>query len=108
MTKQDHIELRETIESTLKGWHNDIVLREVITNKSLDNIDKHLEKLNGKISAHEQFINVNKANIETIPLIRDSIVSGKAVRNAIIIGITSAGTLFSIFFILWKLIIEKI
>lgn len=54
MNKQDRTEVREMIENTLGGWHSDTVLREVTTNKALDNIDKHLGALNGKVLQHSK------------------------------------------------------
>ena len=113
MTATDRTEVRQMIESTLKGWHSETVLREITTNKSLDNIDKHLASLNGKVAEHEKIINVNLPHTVTncvqadaIKEIRDNMITGRAVRNAIIIGIASSGTLFSILFIVYKTLVE--
>lgn len=115
MNQQDRSEVREMIATTLEGWHTETVIREITTNKSLDNIDKHLENLNGKVASHEKIINVNLphtsahcAQTATIQKIHDNMITSKAVRNAIIIGIASTGTLISIAFILYKVFIEQL
>ena len=54
MNSIDRSEIREMITGVLSGWHSDTVLREVTTNKALDNIEKHLGALNGKVLQHSK------------------------------------------------------
>ena len=56
MTQKDRSETREMIQVTLAGWHDSTVEREKLIYLSLNNIDSHLEKLNGKVSSHEKII----------------------------------------------------
>lgn len=44
------------IQSTLAGWHESTVEREKLIYVSLNNIDLHLDRLNGKVAAHEETI----------------------------------------------------
>ena len=71
MTQKDRTEVRDMIEGTLKGWHSDTVLREVTTNKALDNIEKHLSQLNGNVARHTKQIEdlrlADQAHIITCP-----------------------------------------
>lgn len=114
MTLTDRNEVREMIVATLGGWHSETVIREVTTNKALDKIEKHLEQLNGKVAAHEKTLNQNIphtidkcAQSGAIQEIRDSMITGRAVARAIIIGISSTGALASILFILFEMFIKK-
>ena len=114
MTLTDRNEVREMIVATLGGWHSETVIREVTTNKALDKIEKHLEQLNSKVATHEKILNQNIPHTidkcvqsSAIQEIRDSMITGKAITRAIIIGISSTGALASIFFILFKIFIEK-
>jgi len=59
MGPEERSEVREMIQSTLSGWHEATVQREKLINISLNSIDAHLEKLNGKVSEHEKIINQN-------------------------------------------------
>ena len=56
MDANESTEVRAIIHDILSGWHGETVLREVTTNKSLDNIDKHLTQLNSKVAIHEKEI----------------------------------------------------
>ena len=56
MTKEDRTEVRDMIKTTLEGWYKSTEQRETMILKSLDRIDNHLEKLNGKVSEHEKTI----------------------------------------------------
>ena len=56
MTPQDRTEVREMLVSILQGWHSDTVIRETNTEKALNKIETHLEKLNGKVYEHEKLI----------------------------------------------------
>jgi hypothetical protein len=114
MTKQDRSEVREMIHDILSGWQAATIAREDVTNEALKNINDHLGRINGSVGRHEQKINdnlphtiANCAQKTTIEEIRDNMISGKAVRNAIILSIGATGTLFSVLFILYKLLIEK-
>jgi len=114
MTQKDRTEIREMIHGILSGWEAATVAREEVTNVALKNIGEHLGRLNGSVAKHEEKINgnlphtvANCAQKETIQEIRDNMISGKAVRNAIVISIGATGTLFSILFALYKLLIEK-
>jgi hypothetical protein len=101
MTQDEKI--KEVIRGVLADWHHDTVLREISTNKALDNIEKQLEILNGKVIAHEKTININLphnishcAQTDTIQKIRDSMISRKAVIGSIIVAIPLAGVIFGI------------
>jgi hypothetical protein len=114
MTAKDRSEIREMIHGILSGWEAATVAREEVTNVSLKGIEDHLGRINGTVGKHEKTINdnlphtiANCAQKDTIQEIRDSMISAKAVRNAIVLSITATGTLFSILFILYKLLIEK-
>lgn len=56
MTKDERSEVRDMITVTLSGWHETTVEREKLIYASLNNIDSHLDKLNGKVAAHEETI----------------------------------------------------
>ena len=103
MTQKDRTEVREMITTTLSGFHSDTVLREITTNKSLDKIEKHLEKLNDKVAKHEETILKNLPHTiahcnqkKVIQEIRDNMISRKAVIAAILIAIPLAGTIFGV------------
>jgi len=59
MNTQERTEVREMIKSTLEGWNEATATREKLINISLNSIDAHLAKLNGKVSEHEKIINQN-------------------------------------------------
>lgn len=69
-----HDAIERIITETLKGWHSETVLREVITNKSLEkiethqaNIELHLKQLNGNIIKHTEAITaLEKADIRHV------------------------------------------
>jgi len=69
-----HDAIERIITETLKGWHSETVLREVITNKSLElieihqaNIESHLKQLNGSIAKHtEAIVALEKADIRHV------------------------------------------
>jgi hypothetical protein len=84
MTQKDRSEVREMIQGVLSGWHDSTVEREKLIYLSLNNIDSHLEKLNGKVSAHERTILENLPHsiahcpqTGTIKEIRDAIIQEK-------------------------------
>jgi hypothetical protein len=89
MEVQERSEVREMIHGILDGWHEASVAREKLIYVSLNNIDSHLEKLNGKVAAHEKTILENLPHsinhcpqTKTIDEIKDAITGAKAVRVA--------------------------
>ena len=111
MTQQDRTEVREMIHGILSGWEASTVAREDLIHFSLKNIDNHLGKINGKVQEHEKIINtnlphsiVNCPQDETIKEIRDNMVSGKAVRNAIMWSVGASCSLVTLIFIAIKLV----
>ena len=56
MDKDERSEVREMITTTLSAWHDSTVEREKLIYASLNNIDSHLDKLNGKVASHEKTI----------------------------------------------------
>jgi hypothetical protein len=88
MDTQDRTEVREMIHATLEGWEKATVAREIMTLKTLDKIEKHLDRMNGSIALHEKIINTNLPHnialcpqAETIKEIRDVVIGEKAVSN---------------------------
>lgn len=59
MEPEERSEIREMIHGALEGYVHDVMQQNTMTNLSLSKIDKHLEKLNGKIVEHEKIINEN-------------------------------------------------
>ncbi len=57
MTEHSCDNNQQMIATLLNTWHSDTVIRETNIEKALDKIDKHLEKLNGKVVEHERLIN---------------------------------------------------
>ena len=110
MTQKDRTEVREMIETTLGGWHSETVLREVTTNKALDNIDKHLGKLNGTVGKHQTAIDqnlphtvANCVQTKVIREIRDNMISRKAVVTAILVAIPLAAGVFQLVHEIFKI-----
>lgn len=119
MTPQARAEVREMLTDILGGYQEAQKLRdeaaakrEVLINISLNNIDGHLVKLNGKVAEHEKVINVHLPHTiqhcpqtEAIEELKKTQISAKAVYTAMIVGIGATGTLFSIGFVLYKVFI---
>lgn len=113
MEAEERKEVREMLHDILAGWQATNVAQAEITNLSLGEIKEHLAKLNGKVAEHEKVININLPHsvqhcpqTKVIENLKENMISGKAIRNAIIIGIGSFGTLISIAFIFYKVFIE--
>ena len=84
-------------------------------NTTLEGINDHLVKLNGKVAEHEKIINTHlphKINdcvqSETIQEIRDSMVSSNAIKKYLSFTIGGAAAVFSIIFIIYKMFVEPI
>jgi len=114
MTAKDRTEVRDIFHSTIIGYHAKVDAQNAVTNASLGDIKDHLKTLNGKVYEHERIITANIPHnvshcvqAETIQAIRDSMVTSKAVKKAIFAGISTAGVIFSIIFILYKLITKQ-
>jgi len=105
MNKGDREEIRIMITGALAPLVTKIDGRDVLMNATLNNmdarldrIDKHLEKLNGRVAEHEKVVNMIgedriKGCVQTkvIQEPRDNIISRRGIRNAIVAGI-SIGT----------------
>ena len=125
MTQKDRSEVREMLHGILAGYQAMNESAIVVTNVKLENIDnslsegmggvhKRLDVLNGKVAEHEKTINIHLphsvarcAQNGTIQAIRDNMITAKAVRNAIIIGISGTSGLIGIAFAIFKMFIEK-
>jgi hypothetical protein len=88
MTQTDRSEVREMIKGILSGWHDSTVEREKLIYLSLNNIDSHLEKLNGKVSSHEKTILENLPHsiahcpqTQTIKEIHDAMVENVTTKK---------------------------
>jgi len=75
------------------------------TNIALLHIEEHLEKINGSLGNHEKVINenlphtiANCAQKDTIQEIRDNMITTKAVKKAVILGIGLTSTIIGIIF----------
>lgn len=84
MTQNDRSEVREMIQGVLSGWHDATAEREKLIYLSLNNIDSHLEKLNGKVNLHEKTILKNLPHsidhclqVGTIKKIRDVVIENR-------------------------------
>ena len=115
MTKTQREEVKEMLHEVLQTYQVRNEAQHDMTNISLERIDKHLEKINGKVAEHEKVINIHLPHNtthcpqkETIEHLRDNMISAKAIRRSIYAGIASAAALMSIFFIIYKVFIEKI
>ena len=71
--------------------------------RKFDEVNKKLDKLNGTVSGHEKIISENLphdishcSQAETIKKLEENMVSGKAVKKTIYIGIAILGTLITI------------
>ena len=113
MTHLDRTEVRSMINDVLMGWHSDTVSREVLTNIALDKIEKHLEKINNKVSEHEKIININLPHnislcpqVVTIKKLEENMITGRALRTYIFAGFGIMGTLFSVGFIIYQIVIK--
>lgn len=91
------------LEDILSGWKKGYEGLAISTNTSLISIEKHLEKLNGKVAEHERIINQNLphnvshcSQVETIRELQDNMITIKALKTylagtiAIISGVISA------------------
>jgi hypothetical protein len=96
MTQKDRSEVREMLSGILSG-HAVAQLerdkaaekREVLINISLNNIDSHLSRLNGKVAEHEKVININLPHTmqhcpqaETIKVLQDASTGEAAIEKA--------------------------
>ena len=111
MTQQDRSEVREMIHGILSGWEAQTVAREDLISMSLQNIDSHLGKINGKVQEHERIIIKNIPHTidhcpqdATIKEIRDNMVSGKAVKSAIAWSVGASSCVITVVFLIIKLI----
>lgn len=89
MTPQDRSEVREMIQGVLSGWNDATVQREKLILLSLNNIDSHLDRLNGKVAAHEKTILENLPHgiqhctqTEAIQEIHDIMIEDKGIKIA--------------------------
>ena len=88
MEAEERSEVRDMIHDILDGWHEASVSREKLIYISLNNIDNHLEKLNGKAASHEKIINeniphtfVHCVQAKIIEEIKDIVTGNKAVEK---------------------------
>jgi len=62
MTQKEQSEVHGMINEILSSWNRETVLRETLIHQSLNNIDKHLEKLNGSVATNIKDIQQLKIN----------------------------------------------
>jgi hypothetical protein len=110
MNSQDRAETRLMLHDVLEGWEKNTAHRDNMLLMSLEKIDKHLEKLNGKIAEHEKTLNqelphtiANCPQQEQIQSLRDNLISAKAIKRAIYSSVIITGTLFTIIFIVYNI-----
>jgi hypothetical protein len=82
-----------------------------VTNSELKHINDHLEDLNNSVAKHEKIINENLPHTvahcpqeNVIEKLKENMISGKAIRNAVIIGIGSVGVLFGVMVFIFKIV----
>lgn len=113
MTKTDRAEVREMLHDILAGHQatNESAIN--VTNVALRDINEHLKEINGTIRNHEIIIAknlphtiVNCVQSETIREIRENMISAQAVRKAIYKGIALTGTILSILYVIFEILIR--
>ena len=114
MTKAQREEVKEMLHEVIDPWQKERDKTDKLVNIALNNIDSHLDKINGKVAEHDKVITIHLPhNIshciqrEGMDKLKENMISGKAVRNAIYMGLAASAALFSILFIIYKLVIEK-
>ena len=115
MDKDQREQVREMLHDVLSGYHAKVDAQNTITNDALIRIDKKFEKLNGSVAENRKVINENLPHTidkcpqtEVIESLKVNMISGKAIKTAIISSVGVTGTLFAIFFILYKLITNSL
>jgi len=100
MEAQERTEVREMLHDILAGWQATNTAQADMTNLALGEIKEHLMKLNGKVADHEKLINIhlphsvrNCVQTEVLEDLKKNMISGKAVRNSIILSIGSFASL---------------
>jgi hypothetical protein len=113
MDPVDRAEVREMLLDIISGPLEKINGQYRLVSAQLSNIDIQTTKTNSTVARHDIIINENlphtTANCpqqDKILEIRDSMISGKAIRKTIIFSITATGTLFTIFFIIYQIFIK--
>lgn len=98
-----YAEIKDILHDILGGYQarNESALETI--NISLDKIDKHLEKLNGKVAEHEKVINVNLPHnialcpqADNIKSLQENMITSKTVKNTLYIGFGILATLIGI------------
>jgi hypothetical protein len=114
INQKDREEIRTMLHEVIDPWQKGREQTDRLMNISLNNIDHHLDKLNSKVAEHEKTINIHLPHtvqhcpqVEIIEKLKDNMISGKTIRNTIIGSIGLCGTLFGMFFIIYKVFIEK-
>lgn len=113
MTKTDRAEVREMLHDILAGHQAKYESAINITNASLRDINTHLIKINGKVNEHDLIIiknlphtMTNCVQSETIREIKDNMISAMAVRKAIYKGIILTGTVVTIIYAIFEILIK--
>lgn len=102
-------EVRDMIALHFETFRKELDRRDIVLLVSLERIDKHLEKLNGKILEHElKIANALPHTIANCPQqdkiieLRDNMLTTKSMKKTIYIAIGLMGTLFTISFIIYQ------
>jgi hypothetical protein len=90
MDIQERNEVRTMMNDIIEPLRGEVLSQSKLTNLSLNNIDSHLEKLNGKVARHEKLINENLPHTTAncpqhtvIQEIHDALLSDDAVAKAL-------------------------
>jgi len=113
MTQKDRTEVRDMIHDILSGWEAKTESREEIINLNLIDIKDHLKKLNGTVASHTRIIADNLPHTivhcpqaEIIEKLNNNMVSEKAVKKTVIMGVTIICTLITIIWGIMEIFIK--
>lgn len=114
MTTRDREEVRTMLEDILTGWRQGYENHISHTNLNLEKIEKHLEKLNGKVAEHEKIIDQNLPhNIShcpqsgTIKNLEDNMITSKALKTYLAGSVTVIAAIFSVIYVIFEIILNK-
>jgi len=120
MTSKERTEIKEIFREAILPFEVRIESEVSIIDIRLSDIDEHLKKLNGTMANHDKMLNAHipggpegKRSIDQCPQnevindLKENMINAKAIKKTIISAVAVTGTLFSIAFIIYRLLTNK-
>lgn len=114
LQKEDRDEIRIMLHEVIDPWQKEVEKRDKLINIALNNIDSHLDKLNGKVAEHEKAINIHLPHtiqhcpqVELINRLEQDRLTRQSLKNIVVTIIGSFAGLLTVAWLIFKLFIEK-